>query len=33
MKNVFIYLLAFGSLVTSVSSITSKNPEIGRAHV
>ena len=28
MKNVFIYLLAFGSLVTSVSSITSKNPVI-----
>jgi NADH-ubiquinone/plastoquinone oxidoreductase chain 6 len=28
MKNVFIYLLAFGSLVTSVLSITSKNPVI-----
>jgi NADH-ubiquinone oxidoreductase chain 6 len=28
MKNVFIYLLAFGGLVTSVSSITSKNPVI-----
>jgi len=28
MKNVFIYLLAFGGLVTSVSAITSKNPVI-----
>jgi NADH:ubiquinone oxidoreductase subunit 6 (subunit J) len=28
MKNVFIYLLAFGALVTSVSAITSKNPVI-----
>ena len=28
MKNVFIYLLSFGGLVTSVSSITSKNPVI-----
>jgi len=28
MKNVFIYLLAFGALVSSVSSITSKNPVI-----
>ena len=28
MKNVFIYLLAFGGLVSSVSSITSKNPVI-----
>lgn len=28
MKNVLIYLLAFGGLVSSVSSITSKNPVI-----
>jgi NADH-ubiquinone oxidoreductase chain 6 len=28
MKNVFIYLLSFGALVSSVSSITSKNPVI-----
>jgi NADH-ubiquinone oxidoreductase chain 6 len=28
MKNVFIYLLAFGALVSSVSAITSKNPVI-----
>jgi len=28
MRNVFIYLLAFGALVSSVSAITSKNPVI-----